>query len=79
MVIRMDAQPSDLTDRRKAFEMLDAERAEAGIPVSLLCRRADLDPSTYTRLKQDAEREPHYRTMSRLKRALAELRAQRAA
>lgn len=35
-----------------------------------LCREANIDPSTYTKLKQDVERQPRPRTLRKLLNAL---------
>jgi len=58
---------------RAAFEAVEIRRSQAGISRAELCRRADLNESTYTLLLQRRDRVPHVRTVRSLERALMAL------
>lgn len=60
-------------DPREAFDKLEQLRSESDFSQAELCRKADLNQSTYTRLIQEADRTPHRRTVRKLWRAWGEL------
>jgi hypothetical protein len=57
---------------RTLFETIEAGRTRLGVPVAVLCRRADVNESAYRRLLRSRRRCPQWRTVSRLRTALAE-------
>lgn len=55
---------------------IDSARAKAGIDQKVLCKRADVNQSTYSQLK-NGRREAYARTLRKLRSALAELVAEK--
>lgn len=53
---------------------IEAERIELKVSQVELCRVAAIDPSTYTKLRQDPNRRPHARTLRKLEQALQRFR-----
>ena len=49
---------------------IEARRVELHVSQVELCREARIDPSTYTKLRQQPERQPHPRTLRKLMAAL---------
>lgn len=49
---------------------IEAKRVELKVSQVELCREAKIDPSTYTKLRQDDERKPQPRTLRKLLGAL---------
>lgn len=58
---------------------IEAERVELRVSQVELCRAAAIDPSTYTKLRQDPARQPHPRTVRKLQQALDRFRTGEAA
>lgn len=52
------------------MEAIEARREAAGVSQSELCRTADVHPTTYMKILNGATRQPHRRTVSRLRKAL---------
>jgi transcriptional regulator with XRE-family HTH domain len=65
-------------DLRHQFEVLDGARSKNGISRAELCRRADVDSSTYALLLRFKSRVPHRRTVTKLRTALSQLMEQTA-
>ena len=61
-----------MPDLRSEFEEIERRRERCHIPVAKLCRQADINQSTYHHLKGSGH-QPQWRTVVRLKTALAEL------
>ena len=60
-----------MTPSRKQFDDLEKRRVALGVPREQLCRRADVNSSTYTLLLQQPARKPHFRTVNKLRAALS--------
>lgn len=61
------------------IDEIEARRVELHVSQVELCREAHLDPSTYTKLRQDPSRTPHPRTVRKLIAALERFAAGAAA
>lgn len=60
-------------DARKDFDALEECRGRFRVSKAELCRRADLNQSTYVLLLQRSDRVPHRRTITALRSALEAL------
>lgn len=63
----------------KTITEIEAKRIELQRTQRELCREADIDPSTYTKLRQDLSRRPHARTMRKLVDAIERFESGQAA
>lgn len=61
------------------FAEIDAERQSLNVSQYELCRAADINPSTYTRLLQLDTRQARGRTLRKLEAALSQFRRPEAA
>lgn len=52
------------------IDEIEARRIELHVGQTELCREARIDPSTYTKLRQNPERSPQPRTVRKLMAAL---------
>jgi transcriptional regulator with XRE-family HTH domain len=55
--------------RREQFEAIEAWRQQAGLPISQLCRHANINESGYWRLLKRPAQVPQYGTLEKLQRA----------
>lgn len=63
--------------RRREFDRLVEAIGKLPATQNKVIRRADIDSSTFTRLKRDKTRVPRHRTLGRLRRAVDELQNER--
>lgn len=52
------------------IDEIEARRVELQVSQQELCREAKIDPSTYTKLRQNPQRTPSMRTVRKLRLAL---------
>lgn len=57
---------------REIFEQIEESRQSCGLAIAQLCRRADISDTAYHRLLRNPARVPNFRTINKLKAALAE-------
>jgi len=60
-------------DTRAMLDEIEADRQRDGFSRAELARAADISDSTYTRLLQQPDRQPHPRTLRKLRQGLDRL------
>lgn len=61
-----------------SFEEIEARRAGQEIPIAKLCKRADVDPSTYHKVRKGDINAIRFKTVSKLAGALKAIIQERA-